>query len=160
MNRSAPGRLCAVLISLPLLFACQDLSVTVVPVSRVEVVPGAAILGVGESLALEAIPTDASGTPLSGRSVVWTVRDPSLALVSSIGMVHALGAGIAVVEATSEGVTGASEIQILNPEPAPPPDTADDPTDGGGDDDSPEDGDGGDDDEEPGNNGKGKGRPS
>lgn len=158
MDRSAHFRLApasTLLLALPVLLGCEDISVTVVPVSAVDVVPEAVTLTEGESLALQAIPEDGNGTPLPGRVVEWTVQDGSVALVSSNGVVHGLVSGVTVVEAHSEGVTGRTDVLIVSPEPEPPP-----VDDAGGDDEGDEDGDEDDDrdDDKDKEDKKGKGR--
>ncbi len=60
---------------------------------------------------------DASGAPLSGRAVTWTSSAPTVAAVSSSGVVTGLTPGNAVITATSEGKSGTATITVLPPAP-------------------------------------------
>jgi len=80
-------------------------------------------LEVGETLQLNATVKDEKGATLADRRVVWTTRDPQVALVSSAGVVTAVGAGTASVSASSEGKSGEARVTVNAPKapPKPPP---------------------------------------
>lgn len=99
---------------------CTDLSVSVVPVAKIEVAPPSVSLETGESVELRATPTDVDGNPLPGRGVEWHIGDPSKAIVSSGGVVYALESGVTIAEARSEGAVGMADILVVSPEPKPP----------------------------------------
>lgn len=96
--------------------ACEDVSVSAVPIESIEVQPESATLLVGETLEMSYVARDANDRELKGRIVEWAVRDGTLAQVRSNGIVEALAAGETIVEARSEGVTGEALIEIR---PAP-----------------------------------------
>lgn len=60
-------------------------------------------LTTGDRLQLTAVVRDASGAPLSGRVIIWSVGNPSIAVVDSTGAVTALAPGGTTVTASSEG---------------------------------------------------------
>ena len=99
--------------------ATATITVSPLSVSRVDVSPGTATLTVGETTTLTATPRAADGTALAGRAVTWTSGGPSVATVSSSGVVTAVGPGTAVIQATVDGVTGSATITVPAP-PAPP----------------------------------------
>ncbi|MFW6199543.1 MAG: Ig-like domain-containing protein, partial [Gemmatimonadota bacterium] len=81
-------------------------------VSDVRIDPSSARLLIGNTLALEATVRDSDGAG----SVTWTTSDPSVATVSDEGVVEAVGAGTAQVEAAVMGVSASARIDV--PEPA------------------------------------------
>src|SRR5207245_1525201 len=58
---------------------------------------------------------DASGTILTGRAIAWSSNNPSVATVSSSGLVTGVAAGSATITATSEGKSGAAAITVTAP---------------------------------------------
>ncbi|PYP49403.1 MAG: hypothetical protein DMD45_14605 [Gemmatimonadetes bacterium] len=83
-------------------------------VASVAVSPGSAVVPVGQSVQLTAVPLDAHGTPLAGRAIVWATSDSSVATVTS-GQVAGLAPGRATITATSEGRSGASNVTVTAP---------------------------------------------
>jgi trimeric autotransporter adhesin len=73
----------------------------------------------GQSTQAVATVRDAAGNVLVGRPVVWASADPTMATVSSSGLVTALSAGTVTVIATTESVVGAATITITSAAPAP-----------------------------------------
>jgi PKD repeat protein len=91
-------------------------TVTPVPVASVAVTPATASIVVGTTVQLTAIPKDANGNPLTGRTVTWQSNAPGVASVDGSGRVQALATGSATITATSEGKSGFAIVSIL---PAP-----------------------------------------
>ena len=89
-----------------------SITVSLVPVASVTVDPNASSIVVGQNTQLTAEVKDASGAPLTGRTVVWSTDRSSVATVSSSGLVTANAAGTATITATSEGRTGTSAITV------------------------------------------------
>lgn len=87
-----------------------------VPVATVTISPASASLVVGGTQQLSATTKDASDNVLTGRSVSWSSDAPSVATVSSSGLVSAVSAGSATITATSEGKSGTSAVTVT---PAP-----------------------------------------
>src|SRR5205814_1701313 len=86
------------------------------PVASITVTPSADTLVVGDSATFSATLRDAAGHPLNGRSVTWTVSDPSVARIDfASGQwtgIRALKSGSAVLTATSEGKSGEARITV------------------------------------------------
>ncbi len=78
-----------------------------------------ATINVGQTAQATAVLRDAAGNVLSGRTIAWSTAEPSLATVTSSGLVTAIAAGTATVVATSEGVTGAATVVVAPPPPQP-----------------------------------------
>ena len=72
-------------------------------VSSVEITQRTLTVGVGSSVVLQALARDASGRPLTDRTIVWTSSDTTIARVSAAGVVTALREGDATIAATAEG---------------------------------------------------------
>jgi uncharacterized protein YjdB len=66
----------------------------------------------GQTVALTATTRDASGRPLSGRTVTWTSSTPAVATVSTSGLVTAVAVGSATISATSEGRSGSLNVAV------------------------------------------------
>jgi len=85
-------------------------------VATVEVTPSADTVAAGDSASFSAILRDANGNILSGRAVSWTVSDSSVAQIQgAFGqtvVVRAVGAGFALVTASSEGKSGSGSIFV------------------------------------------------
>ncbi|HYR14124.1 MAG TPA: Ig-like domain-containing protein, partial [Mycobacterium sp.] len=88
------------------------IAVTVVPVASVPVWPATSSIPVGLSLQLTATPKDSAGVALPERTVTWMSSDPTVAPVSSSGLVAGIGQGSAVITATSEGKNGSAVITV------------------------------------------------
>ncbi len=83
------------------------------PVASVLVTPatGSTIIG-GTPVQLTAVPRDPAGNALTGRAVQWSSGSPSIATVSSTGLVTGVGPGTALISATSEGTSGSANIAV------------------------------------------------
>src|SRR5690606_29339306 len=92
------------------------ITVTPTPVASVSIVPSAATMTIGNTLALALLVTDASGTPLStaGRTITWASLTPAIATVTSAGVVSAIANGTATIQATVDGVSGSATITVTN----------------------------------------------
>ncbi len=78
-------------------------------------------LEVGQTVQLQATAKDTRGFILADRTVVWSTNAPEVALVSSSGLVSAVGAGTATIAAGSEGKSAETRITVNAPKAAPPP---------------------------------------
>jgi uncharacterized protein YjdB len=91
------------------------IQVVPVPVATVNVQPTTATVVAGSTQALTAQTLSASGAVLAGRTVAWTSGAPSVASVSSSGVVTGVAPGVALIFAVSEGKTGVSTITVVRP---------------------------------------------
>jgi hypothetical protein len=82
------------------------------PVASVTVSPASGSVAVGQTLQLTAVPKDANGNALTGRTVAWASAAPSVATVGGSGLVTGVAAGSASITATSEGQTGSATITV------------------------------------------------
>jgi uncharacterized protein YjdB len=85
---------------------------TTVPVAQVRVTPASSSAAEGDFVQLTATPLDASGAFLSGRVVMWTSSNQSVAIVSSTGRVHGVSPGAVTITAASEGRSGTAQVSI------------------------------------------------
>jgi Tol biopolymer transport system component/uncharacterized protein YjdB len=83
----------------------------VAPVASVAVTPPTSTIGPGEIVHLTAITKDDAGNTLSGRTIIWSSSDASVATVSA-GLVTGVAAGSASISATVEGKAGQSAITV------------------------------------------------
>src|SRR3989441_524901 len=92
-------------------------------VASVTVSPPAATVAVGQTVQLTATPKDASGNPLTGRTITWASSNAALATVSATGLVTGVAAGLGTGTGTSGGKNGRSvdSVQANAPPPPPPP---------------------------------------
>jgi uncharacterized protein YjdB len=84
-----------------------------VPVASVAITPaGAQTVYQGLTLQLAATVKDGAGNALGGRTVSWTTSNPSIATVSSSGLVTGASLGSVQITAESEGVTSAVTVRV------------------------------------------------
>src|SRR5204863_7628143 len=88
------------------------ITVPTVPVATVTVAPPSAGLNTGQTVQLSATTRDSAGNVLAGRVVTWGSSAPSVATVTSAGLVTGVAAGTATMTATSEGKSGTSAITV------------------------------------------------
>lgn len=87
----------------------------VVPVAAVTLVGDTAALIPGATRQLSATARDAGGTALPDRTISWSSSAPSVAAVSSQGLVTALAPGQVTISATAENVAGRLTLTVLPP---------------------------------------------
>ena len=92
------------------------LTVTAVPVNNVVVSPPSQAVDIGSTATFTATPRDASNTPLSGRTVVFSSSDPTIATInSSTGVATGVAQGAVTITATSEGKSGTASLTVNPP---------------------------------------------
>jgi len=123
---SATGEVRAVAIGTASITATSEgvsgsatITVSPVPVATVRVTLTDSSLTVGETAVATAEVRSAGGAVLSGRVVTWSSSDSLVARVSAAGVVSAIGAGLATITATSEGIAGNALVTVAAPPPAP-----------------------------------------
>jgi hypothetical protein len=88
------------------------------PISRIEITPPQTAVLVGASTELVATAYDAQGQPLPDRIPVWTSNAPTIAAVTSTGIVLGMAEGGPVtITASAEGKSGSALITVT-PRPA------------------------------------------
>jgi uncharacterized protein YjdB len=93
--------------------ASTTVTILRMPVSSVEVL-GVGTLIVGDTVRVQAIVRDSLGRTLTDRVVTFRGSNDAVATVSSSGLVSAFSAGNVTVTATSEGVSGTTEIAVAD----------------------------------------------
>ncbi|MYI06443.1 MAG: Ig domain-containing protein [Gemmatimonadetes bacterium] len=81
-------------------------------VGAVTITPAADTLVVADTVRLSAEATDANGHAVMGAEFSWASSDTLVAVVDSGGLVTAVAAGEAAINATSSGVTGRAAIVV------------------------------------------------
>ena len=100
----------------------RTVTVTPVPaptVHHVEVAPTSALLDPGATVAFSAVAYDAANNPLPGKVFTWSSSAPSVATISSTGVLQGLAAGTTQVRATCEGVVSAPRTATVAQLPQP-----------------------------------------
>jgi uncharacterized protein YjdB len=87
-------------------------SVGAQPVASVTMSPASSTLFISKTLAFTTMLRDSAGVALNGRTVTWASSAPSVATVSSSGVVTGVGVGVATITATSEGKSGSAMIDV------------------------------------------------
>ncbi len=86
------------------------------PVFSLELAPTPPTAVAGSTVQLSATLRDAQNRVISGRAIAWTSSNPTLASVSTNGLVTARSPGGPVtITATSEGKSGSTELTVLAP---------------------------------------------
>jgi len=86
-------------------------------VSAVEITPDPGIVLPGTTLQLEAEAQDANGHAVAGSDFEWASSDTAVATVDATGLVSGIALGSAEVSATSSGVTGRAQLEVVEPAP-------------------------------------------
>jgi len=81
-------------------------------VASVTVSPATASITAGKTVQLTATLKDSAGNALGGRAVTWSSSNPTVATVSSNGLVSGIGAGTATISASSGGQQGSAQITV------------------------------------------------
>lgn len=89
------------------------ITVTPVPVASVVVSPATTSLILSSTIQLAVTTRAANGTALTGRAVTWATDAPTIATVSTSGVVTTLNIGVATISATSEGRRGTTRVTVL-----------------------------------------------
>ena len=82
-------------------------------VASITITPNTLPLTIGETHQLTAVPRSSTGADLSGRPITWTTSNAAVAVVSPAGLVTALTAGSATIEAAAEGRRGTADVTVF-----------------------------------------------
>jgi hypothetical protein len=83
------------------------------PIANVAVALDSPSLGIGHSAKANATVKDSAGNLLIGQLVTWASLAPTVATVSSTGMVTAVAAGSATIEARAAGQAGSASLAVI-----------------------------------------------
>jgi hypothetical protein len=81
-------------------------------VATIDVVLDSTSLGIGHSARAVATVMDSAGNLIAGRTITWASLSPTVATVSSSGMVTAVAAGSATIEAAVSGISGSASLAV------------------------------------------------
>lgn len=96
-----------------LMQGCATENVSEVIVTSVSVQPANVAVVEGDTVELDAVVVDEGGTTLTGASVQWSSDAPDVVFVDEWGIARGLTDGVATVEASFRGVTGAATVMVL-----------------------------------------------
>ncbi len=85
------------------------------PVTRVSINPPSADIFRNETQQLNAKAFKSDGSEVTGKTFTWTSLDPSVASVSSTGLVSPVNPGTTYIQSLTDGIIGQAEI-IVNPD--------------------------------------------
>jgi uncharacterized protein YjdB len=85
-----------------------------VPIATIAVTPATKTIVAADAVVFTAIAKDASGNPLTGRTLVWSSSNASVATVSATGIATGTGVGLATITATApiEGKSGSATLTV------------------------------------------------
>jgi trimeric autotransporter adhesin len=83
-------------------------------VARVIIAPDSVALPRGQTMRLEAMVVDRSGSALDGRDIRWASSDAMRVTVTSAGVVSAVAVGSSLVSATSEGKADTVKVIVTS----------------------------------------------
>jgi len=86
--------------------------VTTIDVGSVSITPAATTVSVGAQIPLQALVQDPSGRTITATDVHWSVQDPSIATISSAGVVTGVALGSTQVAASVNGKSGIGTITV------------------------------------------------
>lgn len=89
-----------------------DIEVTAVQVDQLRMSTQSVTLLVGGAESVSATPTAANGSPLSGRSILWSSSNDGVATVDEGGRIRGVAPGRATISASSGSVTGRVEVTV------------------------------------------------
>lgn len=92
--------------------ATATVIVTARPTASVVMTPAIAAVRVGGTVQIGAQPVDAANTPLTGRRIVWSSSDPTVARVDANGTVTGVAPGAVTVVATCEGRSAQAAVTV------------------------------------------------
>ena len=89
-------------------------AVTVIPlpIATITVAPSTKTILAGDTAPFTATVKDALGSVLTGRVLVWSSSNPSVATVSSTGVATGTGVGVTTITATGEGKSGSATLTV------------------------------------------------
>jgi uncharacterized protein YjdB len=88
---------------------------SVFPVTNVTVAAPTTSLAVGQTTQATFTAKDHNGTLVTGKTATWSSSAPSVASVSSAGIITGVAGGQAVINATVDGIVGSLPVTVLAP---------------------------------------------
>ena len=85
------------------------------PVASVTVTSDATQISVNATAHATAVPKDANGNAITGKTATWTSLNTGVAAVSPAGVITGVAVGTAAIQGTVDGVSGSVTIQVIAP---------------------------------------------
>jgi len=111
MRRQFPILVLRVAVAASLL-SCTESTAPDIPVATVTVTVPRTAFRVGETIQAAALPLDATGGVLTGRTVTWSSSNTGVASISPAGLITGVAPGNATITAEVEGKTGTAVLQL------------------------------------------------
>ena len=92
--------------------ASTAVTVAPIPASAVTLSLGQVAVYVGQTVQLGVTVKDATGGTLTGRAVTWSSASPTVATVTTQGLVTAIASGTAIISASVEGFAASAAVTI------------------------------------------------
>ncbi len=89
--------------------------------ATVTVTPATANITTGATTQLSAAAADSNSRPIAGKTFTWASSSPTIATVSTTGLVTGLAAGAARITATADGQSGAAVVSVASAAAPPAP---------------------------------------
>ena len=90
------------------------------PIATVAVAVNPSAVLIGQTAQATATLADSGGNPISGRTVIWSSSDLTVATVdTTTGKVKAIGPGQSMIKASTSGKTNSSRLTVSAPAPIP-----------------------------------------
>ncbi|MCU0633886.1 MAG: Ig-like domain-containing protein [Gemmatimonadaceae bacterium] len=89
------------------------ITVLPVPVASVSITLNVPSVIIGQTGQATAVPRDANGNVLTGRTATWTSSAPTIATVSSTGVITGVALGSATITGTVEGRSGTVQVTVI-----------------------------------------------
>ena len=93
------------------------------PTASVSVTLDSTSMAPGHSAGAHAVAKDSKGNVLTGKTITWASLNPTVATVTSTGVVTSQIAGTASIQGTIDGINGAASLSVIAPPTTPPPTT-------------------------------------
>ena len=90
-------------------------------VSTVTLIPTEATIEVGQEYSFEAIALATDGNEITDAEFMWSSSDTLVATVDENGLATGVGAGVVMIIATADSVSGMATLTVNEPPPPPPP---------------------------------------
>lgn len=113
LHRAAHARPRTLVMMLAAALAACESPAKPIPVASVVLSPLAPSVIVGTPQQFTATARDAQGATLAGRAAVWSSLSTTTANVSASGLVSTISPGVATIQATVEGIVGATTITVM-----------------------------------------------
>ncbi len=93
--------------------SASTLTVLPVPVATVAVTLSTPSVIIGQTTQATAVPRDANGNVLTGRTATWATSAPAIATVSATGVITGVALGSATITGTVEGRSGTVQVTVI-----------------------------------------------